>query len=451
MKSTFLWKLFAVFALIAAMGLLALRFADERMTHLIILVAAFALLIASSIGFFISRSFSRSLHDIIDVADRIADGDFSRKILPKRRNELATLALTINDMGEKLQEHFDELRRQKERLQTILDGMVEGVLVTNDEARIELMNPAVCTMLGLDVTSLRKNVLECLRHRDLHDSIVRVLHEARSEEKEIELLRGNEKRTIIIQTAPLFEKNYGVSGAVSVFEDVTSFRRLENIRREFVANVSHELKTPLTSICGYAETLLSDQPSDVSSTRFLQKIYHNGLALQKLIDDLLNLARIESGRQPLLKEPIKLYEFCEELHELYVDTLRAQMITFENKISSSLILSADRAALRRILNNLFENALKHTPAEGRIMVSAFQHPKNCIVMIEDTGSGIAYESLPHIFERFYRVDKGRSRDVGGTGLGLAIVKHLMHIHGGEVAVESELGKGTRFSLTFPLS
>jgi two-component system, OmpR family, phosphate regulon sensor histidine kinase PhoR len=249
-------------------------------------------------------------------------------------------------------------------------------------------------------------------------------------------------RMVVFSARPLEE-----GGTLLVLSDVTDLRRLETVRRDFVANVSHELKTPLTAIAGYAETLAAEA-SDAQSVGFAQTIVANARRMQRLVDDLLDLSRIESGAWEHEPQQIGVEAAAREAWEPFTDRAAERRILLETAANSATI-NGDPDALRQIFTNLFDNALRHTPAGGRIRVAPERSGVGTLVRVTDTGTGIPAEHLPRIFERFYRVDPGRSRQEGGTGLGLSIVKHLVEAHGGRVDAESELGRGTTILLYFP--
>ncbi len=332
----------------------------------------------------------------------------------------------------------------------ILEGMIEGVLVTNERGEILLANPALKSILRLETDCVGKTILECLRNKTIHEAIQKTLKEKQTVEEEVSLLRGTEEIHLILHTAPWGQPPRG-NGSVTVFYDITRIRKLEQTRREFVANVSHEIKTPLTNILGYAETLrrgaLEDKETSLS---FVQKIENNAVQLKNLVEDILRLSAIESGRLEMNIVPLNLEEEITAVLDDFENKLLAKKIAVEKEIPRDFQLQGDRSALRQILNNLVDNAIKYTGEAGKITIRATTEDRSYKVAISDTGIGISEKDLPHVFERFYRVDKARSRQVGGTGLGLAIVKHLVQAHGGEVGVESDPGKGSCFTLVFPL-
>jgi signal transduction histidine kinase len=341
-------------------------------------------------------------------------------------------------MHHELERRFDDLRREREESRTLLEALSDGVLAADKRGTVVETNTAARRLLGYGETEPLPPLGE-LFHDRAHRALMReVLTGAVVEGRELDL--GD--RTVVFSARPLAE-----GGTLLVLSDVTDLRRLETIRRDFVANVQHELKTPLTAIAGYAETLAAES-LDAQATGFAQTIVDNARRMQRLVDDLLDLSRIESGAWEPEPRPVDVEAVAREAWRPFAERAAGRDIAFETATSSSSV-SSDPEALRQIFTNLFDNALRHTPRGGRIRVAAQRAGDDTIVRVSDTGSGIPADHLPRIFERFYRVDPGRSRQEGGTGLGLAIVKHLVEAHAGRVEAESELGRGTTILLYFP--
>lgn len=405
-----------------------------------------ALLLSAVVGILLSRSLKHSFERIREVIHRIAQGDFSKRLYRMPQDEIGALARAVNAMADGLEKQVTELKGERDQLTTILDGMVEGVLVTDEKGEVLLVNPALVSMLYLEGPCAGKTVLECLRNAEVNDAVEKALTERVPQEQEIAILVGGEERNVVVHSAPL------VSGSVSVFYDVTNIRRLENVRKDFVANVSHELKTPLTCIRGYAETLRHGALADPeASKRFVEKIETNATQLQNLVEDILQLSQIESGRLEINVVPTNLKPVVAAVCEEFAEMARAKGLALRNGVEKDMTVPADPQAFRQILTNLVENALKYTPDGGTVTVFAKARDALCRITVTDTGIGIPEKELPRVFERFYRVDKARSRKLEGTGLGLAIVKHLVQAHGGEVGVKSELGKGSEFWFTIPMT
>jgi len=395
------------------------------------------LLAAWVVAWMLSRALARPLLGIADAARDIAAGrvaEFPDVHVP----ELAHHVDALRAMHHELERRFEDLRREREESRTLLEALSDGVLAADSRGTVISTNAAARRLLGYDPSETLPPLDE-LFHDRAHRALMReVLAGAVVEGRELDL--GD--RTVLIAARPLKD-----GGTLLVFSDVTDLRRLETIRRDFVANVSHELKTPLTAIAGYAETLAAEA-LDSQAVGFAQTIVENARRMQRLVDDLLDLSRIESGGWQPEPRSIGVDAAAREAWRPFADRAAGQKVELDIAADSASV-NSDPEALRQIFTNLFDNALRHTPAGGRIRLATERTGGVTIVRVTDTGSGIPAEHLPRIFERFYRVDPGRSRQEGGTGLGLAIVKHLVEAHGGRVEADSELGRGTTIRLYFP--
>lgn len=400
-------------------------------------VAGLLMLVAAGfVTWLLARALARPLLRIADAARDIAAGrpaEFPDVQVP----ELAHHVDSLRAMHHELERRFDDLRREREETRTLLEALSDGVLAADGRGVVIETNAAARHLLGYGETE-RLPPLGELFHDRAHRALMReVLTGAVVEGRELDL--GD--RTVVCSARPLAE-----GGTLLVLSDVTNLRRLETIRRDFVANVSHELKTPLTAIAGYAETLAAES-LDAQATGFAQTIVENARRMQRLVDDLLDLSRIESGAWEPEPRRVEVDAAAREAWRPFAERAASREIGFESTTNSASI-NSDPEALRQIFTNLFDNALRHTPQGGKIRVAAQRAGNHMVVRVSDTGSGIGADHLPRIFERFYRVDPGRSRQEGGTGLGLAIVKHLVEAHGGRVEAESELGRGTTILLYF---
>jgi two-component system phosphate regulon sensor histidine kinase PhoR len=343
---------------------------------------------------------------------------------------------------------IEQLSAERDRLRGILQGMIEGVAVTDDLGTITLANPAFYQMFHLETRCEGKTLLESLLNKELQEHLESCLNSRQAAEAEVSFRLGGEEKICLVHVTPLSGETKKETGAVLVFFDLTTIRRLEQARKDFVANVSHELKTPLTSIRGYAETLLNAQGDNPDiSKRFLDKIEKNAGLLQELIEALLHISEIESGRKEWNPKPVKVAEVLQEVERLFAEAMEKKNIRFNIDCPPEATVMSEPAALKQILINLIDNAVKYNREGGQVEITAQSLGENFQITVRDTGMGIPEKDLPHIFERFYRVDKARSREMGGSGLGLAIVKHLVLSQGGEVRVTSELGQGSRFTLT----
>ncbi len=397
----------------------------------------FLLLAAGLVAWLLARAIARPLLRIAEAAHDIAAGrpaDFPDVRVP----ELAHHVDALRAMHHELARRLEDLQREREESRTLLEALSDGVLAADKRGAIISSNAAARRLLGYDETEPLPPLAELFHHRP-HRALMReVLTGAVVEGRELEL----GERTMVISARPLEG-----GGTLLVLSDVTDLRRLETIRRDFVANVSHELKTPLTAIAGYAETLAAEA-SDPHAVRFAQIIVENARRMQRLVDDLLDLSRIESGGWQPEPRPLGVETAARDAWGPFAERAADRGVRFETATNATTI-NGDPDALRQILTNLFDNALRHTPRGGLIRVTTRRAGPDIVVSVSDTGSGIAADHLPRIFERFYRVEPGRSRQEGGTGLGLAIVRHLVEAHGGRVGAESELGRGTTILLYLP--
>ncbi len=355
----------------------------------------------------------------------------------------------LGELSHQLRTAFGNLEEERARLETTFSGMVEGVLLTNQKGDILHLNPAFHEMFGIHGRVEGRSALEVLASVACDDAIQKVIREEAPVESEI-VFEKPRRRVFQVHFSPM-RRDGKLFGVVSVFHDLTEIRRLEEVRRDFIANLSHELKTPLTAIRGYSETLLEESaPSAEETRKQLEIIFRHSAELGHLVENLLNLSRIESGKEEVLLERIALRPFVDRLLERFGAQAKVKGIELSNEISESAPnLHADPTKLNQMLGNLVDNALKYTPAGGKVQIRQRTNSGNYQIEVEDNGPGIPPADQERIFERFYRVDKARSRDSGGAGLGLAIVKHLAELHGGRVSVDSS-GRGSCFRLTLPV-
>jgi two-component system, OmpR family, phosphate regulon sensor histidine kinase PhoR len=402
--------------------------------------ALMALVIGTLLALAAGRSIARPLVSLGAAARAIAAGApprFPRSGIP----DIDGLVQALRQMHQQLGDRFEELRQEQAETAALVESMVEGVVAADERGRIVTANPAARRMLGYDLSDPLPDLPELFRVKAAREVVDAVLLGRSVEDRELDV----NERAVLMNARPLPS-----GGAVLVIHDLTELRRLEAVRRDFVANVSHELKTPLTSISGYAETLLSDAPDGDTTRRFLTTILDNARRMQRLVDDLLDLARIESGRWQPERESVEVAAIARETWNEFGDRPMAQAVQFsvETGAGAERVL-ADSGALQQVLTNLLDNSLRYSAPGGRIVCRSRLDAGGVVISVTDTGSGIVHEHLPRIFERFYRADPSRSREEGGTGLGLSIVKHLVEAHGGTVHAESERGRGTTVTCWFP--
>jgi len=420
-----------------------------QLQKLLVLGLFFAAVITAAVSLLLARRFAQPLIQMKKAALQLGQGNFKIELPVQGNDELADLAMSMRQLSLRLGELIRNLSKEKNQLQVILDGMAEGVMVLNAEGEILLTNPALRELLSIEAVVVGSTPLELVRSPDLQEIVNEVLEGKGFLEREIEIYRGVDRRYLRIHASPLKTEGQ-LQGSVLVFYDLSQEKRLEAMRRDFVANVSHELKTPLAAIQGYTETLLGGALRDESVAQgFLKKIEQNSSRLNSILQDLFDLSKVESGRYELKLEKGSIGPLLEELQNIFEKVIEEKKIDFKILGDVNLTLWCDIQALTQILSNLIDNAIKYSESKDKVTLTIASQADGVLFTIQDTGAGIAPEHLPRIFERFYRVDASRSRQLGGTGLGLSIVKHLVLLQGGKIWVESELGKGTCFYILLP--
>ncbi|MEX0837485.1 MAG: ATP-binding protein [Gemmatimonadota bacterium] len=416
--------------------------AVDRVQRTVAAAGLLAMVVALIAAYLLSRVFARPLVALSDRARKLAQGDFTGRVPPGPVSELRDVAVAFNRLSDELSARLGELAEERDEMQVLIDCMAEGVIALTEDGRLLRANRTARALLHLpDDLTAQPPVGAVVRHRDLR-AVLEDSLEVDAQSREIDMAG----RHLLLASRALDR-----GGAVTTFLDISELRRLEAVRRDFVANASHELKTPLTSIRGYAEALVDDDPPEDIRRRFLEAIRSNTLRLQHLVDDLLDLSRLESGGWTAGRETLSVATVASDAWSLVEDERGAQVQARTFSIDGDAEVLADRQGLVQVFRNLFENAVRHTEDGGLVMVSVTPADSFVAVEVSDDGEGIPARSLPRIFERFYRADSSRARDVGGTGLGLAIVKHLVGAMGGQISAESELGRGTAVRFTLPMS
>jgi two-component system phosphate regulon sensor histidine kinase PhoR len=418
-----------------------------------LVIGALILGIVLSIGaaYLLSRSLSQPIQDLTKTASAIAEGDFSRRFRRYPQNEVGKLGRAFDRMADTIQEQIEEVTEARDHLEAILKGMAEGVLVTDPEGRILFANQTLKDMLELKRDPAGLMPSEILRNADL----ARAMRRSRLGDSELlsSSIRtlGDNARHLQVQVVRIAQKG-AMAGCVAVLHDITELMRTEQIRRDFVANVSHELRTPLTAIRGSAETLLGgalDSPEHAH--RFVEMIERQSTRLQQLAQDLMDLALIESGQKKVSTKKISSHDLCDSVMVVMEELAAKHGAQVSTRLPVEPIrFTADKQQLEEALINLVDNAIKYSGENGRVILHVSSDSNNIRFAVKDNGPGIAPEHLPRLFERFYRVDRDRSRQMGGTGLGLAIVKHLAQAQGGRVEVDSTPGAGSTFTLVIPI-
>jgi two-component system phosphate regulon sensor histidine kinase PhoR len=460
MRINLFWQFGLIFLGLLLIGLFtAEAFSTAMVERRFLWIAALViLLLTGAISLLFSRSFSARVRRLEEFSRRLAAGNFQPIEPADHRDELASLARAMNETAERLAQTFRSLTDERNRTTAILESMIEGVAVVGADERVVFSNSAFAQILssgGLETSSAPGRLLvELVRQSDLLNTVRHVLATGQREESEVTVgtLRP---RTFAVTATPVggSEATATNLGAVLVLHDISELRRLERVRRDFVANVSHEFKTPLTAIQGFAETLLGGALEDTANrSRFVEIIRDHSVRLARLTDDLLKLSQIEAGRLELdlrLVNIPALVSSCVETVQFQAEKKRQ---TIAVHCSPDLAaISADANRLREVLINLMENAVQYTHAGGRIEVAAETRNGEAVISVADNGIGIPQTEQQRIFERFYRVDAARSREAGGTGLGLSIARHIVEAHGGRIWLESNLGEGSRFHFSVPTS
>ncbi|MFW6125251.1 MAG: sensor histidine kinase, partial [Pirellulales bacterium] len=391
----------------------------------------------------------RRIDSLRAALQRLAEGGDTGRLSAETFGELADVARDIEQTGRQVATRFAQLESDRQQLRAVLDSMAEGVIAVDAQQRIVVFNTAARTLLGLDETATDHPVWERVRHPQLQRWVSEALEQGEPAGGEIELPQPV-TRYLSVRAAPL--PGRPPRGAVVVAGDITELRRLERVRQEFVANASHELKTPLASIHACVETLMDGAMEDPKArANFLRTIEQQTQRLDRLVADMLTLARAESRQSPAARRPVSIDRAARACHQRQQRLAERKQIRLEIEPPPEPVLAvADDETLEQILDNLVDNAIKYTPQRGAVTVRWRAEDAEAVIEVQDTGVGIPRKQLQRVFERFYRVDRARSRDLGGTGLGLSIVKHLAQAHGGSVSATSQLGRGSTFSVRLPV-
>jgi two-component system phosphate regulon sensor histidine kinase PhoR len=460
-SSRLFWKLFVVYLVFNAVlgGLFLLTAVDAASIdpQLASLrwslwgVAAGAMLLALSLTYLAMIRVLRPLNDLTRTVQGMAAGGRDLATPIRSHDEVGQLWRAFVEMQQEVVRQIEQLEVGNDRMVTVLESMDEGILAVDAKERILLANHASRHLLEFAATDpVGRPLLEITRSRPVRDAVAESLRTSKPTQREFETT-GPRRRSLSLRVGCL--PGEPPPGVVVVLRDVSELRKLENLRRELVANVSHELKTPLASIKAYAETLRLGAVNDADhNMTFVLRIEDQAERLHQLILDMLQIARVEAGDETFEIVDVPLEEIVENCLAMYADVAAAKNIALQARPPGSPIhVRADEEGLATILNNLIDNAIKYTPAQGSVAIGWSSNGKTALIEVADTGIGIAREDQPRVFERFYRVDKARSRELGGTGLGLSIVKHLVQAFGGSLGIESEIGRGSTFRIKLPLA
>jgi len=426
-------------------------------------------LVGALVSFRVAQGMTRPLDQITAVAKQIQRMDYRARVSVVKNDEIGELGSAINAMAESLQEQMERIRRNESQLESVLDNMINGIVMIDRTGRIVLISRRAEEILGFSSKELvGRHYTDAKQQHEL-TQLIREAFEKQAYIHDEMTFYYPEERLLELNIVPVMQDQEEFTGVLLVLQDVSAIRRLERMRSEFVANVSHELKTPVAAVKGFAETLLSGAVKDEETSRsFLQIIYDESERLNRLIGDILELSKIESRRVPLFFSPVEMGTFAAKTLQLLEAEAARKSIELKLVADGDVYVEADEDRLRQIVMNLLANGINYTPDGGKVTLivepvwpaslgqaehgndEARDDYDRIRIIIKDTGIGIPKKDLPRIFERFYRVDKARSRSSGGTGLGLSIVKHLVELHNGSIAVDSEVGVGTTFIIELPV-
>ncbi|GEO25725.1 sensor histidine kinase [Alicyclobacillus acidoterrestris] len=420
----------------------------HRMQNLIIFDTLLAIVLSTGLAFVVSKNLSRPLVEMNKAAEEMARGHFSQRVAVVTHDEVGRLGNTFNALASELAKTIEQLSIERDQLSSILTSLEDGVVATDREGRVTLANPpALRRLRSMSVAEQGIAVME-----KLPDRLMMLFSHVTDFEEPVVQEATWEGRSLSITMLPL----YGVDGTqmrgtLAVIRDVTEERRLDRLRKDFIANVSHELRTPLSMMQGYAEALLDDISDDPEMRRELTEIIHDEtLRMKRLVNDLLDLAQLESGQFQMNMDTVDFSQVMRRVARKFQALAQDFGVDFELRIAdAAMLMHADVDRMEQVFTNLLDNAFRHT-SEGKIVFSADISGRHVYVRVSDTGAGIPEEDVPYIFERFYKADKARTRSRSGTGLGLAIARHIVTEHGGDILVESTIGVGTTFTVILPI-
>lgn len=435
---------------------LPLSVIDERLSriHTLVLFAmSVSILVALLLGFFVARGFAKPLTAMTTIAENMSEGNYDQRISIDRKDEIGSLAKALNKMAKNSSERLETIILEKNKLVAILAGMVEGVVAVDKNENIIHFNEAAKRILGIsNNVDMDRKIWETTHLQEFCQIFSLALNEETEIRKKYKTVKKSKDQIVDVHASPFRDGSGELVGVVAVLYDVSELERLETIRKDFVANVSHELKTPITAARGLLETVIDDNEMSIENHRiFITKAMNQILRLSNIVTDLLSLSRLETVKMDLIRE-------CIDLRDVVNDSIQAlHPVSEEKRISieyeefdMSLEVLGDREALFQSVNNLIDNAIKYNSKHGKVWLRLYNEGKNAVLEVRDSGIGIEALEKRRIFERFYRIDKARSTQVGGTGLGLSIVKHTVLAHGGQLSVESFLGTGSTFKIFIPL-
>lgn len=396
------------------------------------------------------KNYVRPVKHLVETIESLVSGNYKVRVHEDFHAETGRLQGAINELARHLQDLNRQEKMHARQLNSVIENMASGVMLIDQQGYVHLVNKRFVDLFGLTreryTDSLYYDVLD---QSQIHETVQEVFLYEQPIKNEMTLTKELTTYYLEVIGAPYFNQKYDLRGAVLVFHDVTEFKRLEQMRKDFVANVSHELRTPITSIKGFAETMLEDELDKQLEQHFLSIIHKESHRLQLLIQDLLDLSKLEKADFHLNYQTIHVDHLIRESVEMAKVQAKEKSIALTIAGENELVLSADYDRLKQVILNHIYNAINYTPNGGKVTVAAYNSSGYIKIEVSDTGMGIAPEALPRIFERFYRVDKARSRNTGGTGLGLSITKHIVEAHDGQIFVDSVVGQGSTFTIMLP--
>ena len=435
---------------------LPLSVIDDRLSHvrtIILFSMAMSILVALILGFIVARGFAKPLTAMTAIAESMSGGNYNQRVSIERKDEIGSLAKALNKMAWSSHERLETIALDNNKLLAILSGMVEGVVAVDKSEIIIHLNEAAARILGISPKEdVNRRIWEATHSQELCQVFSVALNEETEIRRKLKIVTNSTDQIVEVHASPFRDAGGELVGAVAILYDVSELERLETIRRDFVANVSHELKTPITAIRGLVETLIDDEEiSPDNHYKFLTKTMNQTLRLSTIVSDLLALSRLESVGLDLIRVSLDLREVVTASMQVLLPVSESKNILIESQIPEEPVeVLGDREALFQSVNNLLDNAIKYNSEKGVVTLHLHIEGKDAVINVQDTGIGIEPLEQHRIFERFYRVDKARSRQLGGTGLGLSIVKHTALAHGGQLSVESIPGTGSTFQISIPL-